>query len=1245
MLELNHRLESYLGRVKLLEEENKLLREEIHTLKSSRDPAGQRKAQEEALSQARRMMEEAWRKKDCVELEVENLMEDMEKVSFQRKKVKTAQAEAQRKLTESRKELEEERRAQIWLREKVGQLEKDLMLQMQVHQENMETMQASLKQTKQVLMAPQRVQATSIPDLGQEYGYKAAQAWQEAANNYQKQVGRLEESLNQTKANMTKIYQEKRESQRQVQHLAKELESTRIKRQMLEKHAMQQREEQKEELQHLQAQVNTLELEKDCLGQQIDSLMLDRQHLLQVKMSLGLEVATYRALLDSEGLRIDRPTPNKTSSTVFLDALSKPTGIQSTSQTTAASCLLSSSVSTSHRSIASSRSLLTSAAPSWTLTRGTPQRPPSSTSMTEKTEDHISEETKRSAEESVDQLQQEKVQQDWTLESTLPKTSAEPKPELQLEEIKVEDEANEPQQAHMVESKTDESELISVPAEQQGSMSQTPETKCWAGHFSDPAEVSEDGKDEDTEVSVEMARISHAPKVAWEEIKSAVENEKDDASEMDVRSEIISESHTFAYGDAENDSNTLTSSHISQNTNALASSFLEQGTLDSASYFGYEATNENLMKEEELDNVSNISEEVTEQLNSETEAAIDSINEWDRQEESEPENETKVMTSYFEVEEGEMSINTDTKDKTEDDIEREELEVTEREILVQSAGGMLGVDLPNDTDHQDEHNLPQIELNEDQSEAEEENQKEKQCDEDDSPNISASLKTDPGEGDSYSQEHTLADTRPLIRYKSDEERSHHIGETSDSEDEKERIDQGHLNEKRFNTMEDLTEEPDMEVTGEMMLEDLVSKEEAAADDVAFVMFQKVSGDHESLDVVVQESELKGNLEKEGSGDADDMRDNKGEDVSVFEQNENQQLTEHQHVHTEQVEDKPFHSHETQEHVNTEFSSTFSERSQQEQLEESSLTMFEDEAATKEAEDSDVSMHTNIDLIDSRSLESEINGQPDIMTSDMANSECNSSEDESPNASQCFQNTSLLAAATPNEQPLTFTNEVSKADYVSDNNDVPEEVLCEEKSTDEPKASQIDDLENFNIWGESTSISDAAETTHASMDEHSSISPVNENLESSNKMPSVAENIFGKFEEHLERSVESFPEKEVTMMDFENNDLGEEFQSKQMKSEIHSFFSTSLKQDFWSEGKMEMAATYDPAKTEDLNQAMVFGEEWREIGVQSANGDTKEEMEILKVRDDKQKDGQPAQSKIVQSDDSADEGDSWSSGDE
>uniref|UniRef100_A0A8C1ZP80 Nestin n=1 Tax=Cyprinus carpio TaxID=7962 RepID=A0A8C1ZP80_CYPCA len=1247
MLELNQRLESYLGHVKLLEEENKLLREEIHTLKSSKEPSGQRKAQEEALSQARRMLEEAWRKKDHVVLEVENLMEDIEVVSIQRQKAKNAKAEAQRKLMESRKELEEERRAQIWLREKAGQLEKDLLLQMQVHQENMETSQASLKQTKQVLMAPHPTQTTSIPDLGQEYSHRAAQAWQEATNNYQRLFGRLEESLNQAKANMAKIHQEKRENQHQVQHLAKELESTKTKRQMLEKNVVQQREEHTQELQHLQAQVDALELEKDNLGQQIDSLMVDRQNLLQVKMSLGLEVATYRALLDSEGLRIDRPTTKKTSSAFFLDVLSKPTGTRPASQTTAASCNVSNTVSTSHRSITSSRTLLTRATPSWSPTQGTPQRTPTRTSVTEKTEVHISEETEKAAEESVDHLQQEKVHEGMVLAITLPKTAAEPEPQLKPEDTEIkEDEPIQFKKAQVVECKTDASALISVSADQPSNLYQTPETESWAGPFTDPAGGSEEGKDEDTEVSFEMAQISHTPTVAWEQNKTIAEDEKDDASEMDVKSENISESHRFAYEDAENDDDTLKSTHISANTNIMGSSFLEQGTLDLVGDFGY---HEYLMKVDIQDNVSNISEEGREQMNSETEAVIDSINEWDRQEEIEPENEVKVASpDSEEEEENETNIVADTEDKKEDEnvTEREEEEVE----VIKSDFSVLdeGVDSPKNSDHQEslEKSVLPTELHSDQTVNEEdylpeesEGEEENQGEDDDSPNIT-SWRTDPGEYDSYSQENTIADTRPLLRYKSDEETngnvltSHLISETSDSEDEKERMEGGHWNEsasKRFNTMEDLTEERDLE------------------GDRVCIMLQSDSEVHEGLDMVEKESariELKVNLE-EDSDVIKEIRKDEDHNVKVYEQ---PQLTENQLMHTEQPEDETVHSYESQKHP-----ISFPETSHQlKNLFEtpSTLTMFQDAAATKDPEDFlDVSMHTSMDLTESRSLESKISSQPDNMTSDIPNSdqeEGNSSEDESPNASQCFQNTSLLKVATLNEQPFTFTNGVSKADSVSDVNNLPEEVLSKEKNTEEPKAAQIDDWENSNIWSKSMNAPDAAEITHAStIDENTGVFPVNEteSLDIPNKM---AENIFGKFEEHLERTVESFSEKVLTVMDFESTSSGEkeELQSKEKKSEIHSFFSTSMKEDFWSQGEMEMAANYDPAKTEDLNQAMVFGEEWRDMeGMPMANVSPKEKMDILKGQDEKHKDEQPTQTKMVLSYDSVDEGDSWSSGDE
>lgn len=255
MLELNRRLESYLNHVKLLEEENQLLWGEIQVMRRNPDTAGQRKAQEEALSLARKELQNAWREKDHVELEVSILLEEIEELNILRQKEKSAQAEAKRKLEESKKALEDERRMQIWLREQATHLEKEVSLQVQVHQEDLAALKSSSAFSKPVLMAPQHSQTLNLQGLGEEYSQRAAQAWHEAAGMYQTQMKKLEESLDKTRAHMTLIKQEKKESQLQIKDLAKELESAKAKRELMEKNMVQQRQRQNQDLQHLQVKI------------------------------------------------------------------------------------------------------------------------------------------------------------------------------------------------------------------------------------------------------------------------------------------------------------------------------------------------------------------------------------------------------------------------------------------------------------------------------------------------------------------------------------------------------------------------------------------------------------------------------------------------------------------------------------------------------------------------------------------------------------------------------------------------------------------------------------------------------------------------------------------------------------------------------------------------------------------------------------------------------------------------------
>nr|XP_023656954.1 nestin [Paramormyrops kingsleyae] len=304
MLELNKRLETYLGRVKFLEEENKLLHGEVEALRQSKNQRAWKGQLEAELRKTREEVEAALREKDRVELEVSNLNEELQMLELQRKKVAVARTETKKTVDESKKQLEEEHRAQIWLREKLVQLEKELQFHMEVHQEDVSLLQTKLIHTQYVPPhAYVQPQLLGLEDIKQEFSQRASRAWQEAAGSFQNQVQRLEDSLTQAKSRMAQVSQEKKESYLMAQCLAKELEAAQARKELLEKNVSQQNDRQLKELQHLEAYLETLGREKVELSDQTAAILKDRHNLLQMKMSLGLEVATYRALLDSENLR------------------------------------------------------------------------------------------------------------------------------------------------------------------------------------------------------------------------------------------------------------------------------------------------------------------------------------------------------------------------------------------------------------------------------------------------------------------------------------------------------------------------------------------------------------------------------------------------------------------------------------------------------------------------------------------------------------------------------------------------------------------------------------------------------------------------------------------------------------------------------------------------------------------------------------------------------------------------------
>uniref|UniRef100_A0A3Q2P2I9 Nestin-like n=1 Tax=Fundulus heteroclitus TaxID=8078 RepID=A0A3Q2P2I9_FUNHE len=332
MLNLNRRLEAYLSRVKLLEEENEMLANEIKVLRhSNQGTLTRRRGLEDELKQARLEVDAAWRERVLTEVEVEKLMEEIQDLELQRQREAEAKMLAKTKMEQSRKELEDEQRAQIWLREKVNQLEHEMRFLIHSHEEDVAHLEASLTQSRTQTLPNLIQRSKQSPDLlkmGHEFSQRATRAWQEASEASQGQLAQLEESLDQARSRLSQVCQEKRESQLKLQTLEKEIASAKDVRLHLEKTAAQRREEYCQEIQQVQEHLEELEVEKVELGQQIDHILQENCSLMQLKMSLGLEVATYRALLDGEGFAREAAVFNKPRNISIRDEILSPHGVK-----------------------------------------------------------------------------------------------------------------------------------------------------------------------------------------------------------------------------------------------------------------------------------------------------------------------------------------------------------------------------------------------------------------------------------------------------------------------------------------------------------------------------------------------------------------------------------------------------------------------------------------------------------------------------------------------------------------------------------------------------------------------------------------------------------------------------------------------------------------------------------------------------------------------------------------------------
>lgn len=259
MWDLNKRLEAYLARVKFLEEENEVLRAEIQRAKSSPAERSWRSRYEEELRALRATLDDAFKEKCLAELARDNLYEEVEQVRSRCERERAARDEAKRQLGLSKKELEEERRAQIWLKERAAQLEKEVEALMEIHEEDRAQLDQEVARFSCSLESFRAPSAAFQPLEVEDYSKRLAEIWKGAVETYKSEVAQLESTLGQAKESLWQAVEGNRQNQLQLQQLEKDLAGLKARKEMLEENLSQQWQEQRGEAEKFQVGPKAME--------------------------------------------------------------------------------------------------------------------------------------------------------------------------------------------------------------------------------------------------------------------------------------------------------------------------------------------------------------------------------------------------------------------------------------------------------------------------------------------------------------------------------------------------------------------------------------------------------------------------------------------------------------------------------------------------------------------------------------------------------------------------------------------------------------------------------------------------------------------------------------------------------------------------------------------------------------------------------------------------------------------------